>query len=74
MSSREPAVATKPGVAAPPSDHVPVSRAYFESINGDLYLWRIGQSTAEQALDGIEEWVRSVEQAERMVKEILDRG
>lgn len=44
---------------------VPPSRAYFESINGDLYLWRIGEITAEQALEGIASWVLAVEQGEK---------
>ena len=33
----------------------------FESIHGDIYLWRIGEITAEQALEAIDEWMGSVE-------------
>ncbi len=51
--------------AACKPDEVPPSRAYFESINGDLYLWRIGEITAEQALEGIAAWVLAVEQGEK---------
>lgn len=35
------------------------TRSYLEPIRGDIYLWRIGLLTAEQALGAIEEWIKS---------------
>lgn len=40
------------------------ARPFFESIHGDIYLWRIGELTAEEALEAIGEWIASVEKGD----------
>jgi hypothetical protein len=36
-------------------------REFFDPIHGNIYLWRLGEITAEQALAAIDEGMKSVE-------------